>query len=76
MRIIKLLDPRLIKTHGINYQKAYGYAKAMERGDIFPPIRAFKNEEGQWICQNGAHRIHACKMLGMKVKVWTKGKAQ
>lgn len=66
------IDPRRIKTHSVNMTKAYRYAKMMEKGDKFPPVKVHINGEGVLICQNGAHRTMAAIMNGMNVFIKTK----
>jgi hypothetical protein len=66
------INPRRIKTHPINMEKAYRYAKMMEKGAKFPPVKVYLNDKGVIICQNGAHRTMAAIMTGMNVFVKTK----
>ena len=66
-----LVDASRIKTHKVNFAKAYKYAKDMEKGDIFPAIKAYRRN-GQWFCKNGAHRVYACRMLNKKIEVKSK----
>ena len=63
------VNPNIVHTHKINYSKAFKYAKLMEQGNIFPPIKAYKDNNGKIICKNGAHRVHACKMLNKLIKI-------
>jgi hypothetical protein len=69
MKIIKEVNPHSIKTHSITFSKAFKYAKLMESGDIFPPVKVAMNESGQLICKNGAHRIAAHKMLNKNIRI-------
>ena len=69
MKKITEINPKIIRTHKVRLNKAYEYAKMMENGQVFPPVRVYKNENGQYICKNGAHRIHACRMLNRNVRI-------
>lgn len=78
MRVIVKLDPFLINTHKANLAKAYQYAKAMESGACFPPVWVYKtNKPGvPYKCKNGAHRIHAARMLNREISamIWKDSK--
>lgn len=62
------LDPNKLKHHKINWEKAYKYAKDMERGDDFPPITVHRGFGGNLKVHDGAHRTAASKMVGKKIK--------
>lgn len=66
------IDPKRIKTHPVNMEKAYKYAKLMEKGCKFPPVKAFVDNKGVVICHNGAHRTMAARMCNMLVFIKTK----
>jgi len=67
-----LINPHLIKHHKISCHKAFKYAKEMENGTVFPPVKIYKNNNGTWHCKDGAHRIFAAKLSGAPVIVKTK----
>jgi len=69
MRIIKEIDPRIIKTHKVNLVKAYHFAKLIEDGHIFPPVKAELLPTGQYLVKNGAHRTYAHRMIGRLIKI-------
>lgn len=66
------IEPQQIKHHPVNWQKAYRYARMMERGDQFPPVKVHRTEFGQLTTGDGAHRTVAAKMAGLKLLVRTK----
>lgn len=66
------IDPRNIKTHSITWTKAFRYAKAMEHGDHFPPVKAARSVIGQLLAKNGAHRAHAACMAGVRLLIKVK----
>ena len=62
------LDPNILKHHKINWEKAYKYAKMIEKGDVFPPIIVDRIPNGVLRVFDGAHRTAAHKMLGIKIQ--------
>ena len=66
-----LIDPSQVQHHPVSWQKAYRYAKAMDNGAKFPPVKAHKRD-GRWIVQDGAHRTMAAKLTGQRLLVRTK----
>lgn len=44
------------------------YAKAMRRGDTFPPIDVFEVGPEQYLVADGFHRVHAARAAGVKVR--------
>lgn len=73
MIVTGFIDPHKLITHTISFPKAYKYAKDMEAGDTFPPVKAFVDKRnGQIRVKDGAHRTHAAKMCGKQLYVITK----
>ena len=66
----KWIDPRYCIHHPVYLPKAFKYAKAMESGAKFPPVRVHLNlDTGQFEVSNGAHRAVAAKLCGQKLLV-------
>jgi len=63
----RYVNPQFCHHHKVNLQKAYRYAKAMEKGDKFPPIQIHLDKHGNYIVKNGAHRTYAAKLAGIDV---------
>lgn len=59
--------PHSLKGYSFNWEKAFSYAKLMEKGVKFPPIRLHKDLEGNLIIRNGMHRTIAAKLCGMSL---------
>ena len=69
------VDPEHLHHHEVNLQKVFRYAKAMERGDKFPPVKVgIDKRDGKMCVRDGAHRTVAAKMAG--VKLFIKCKAE
>jgi hypothetical protein len=67
------IDPENCHHHGVNLNKAYRYARAMEEGDIFPAVQMGIDKRTERFCiRNGAHRTFAAKLAGLKLLVKTK----
>lgn len=52
-----------------SWKKAYEYAKLMEMGIKFPPVRVYLNDKGILNYNDGHHRVAAAKLSGMKLFV-------
>lgn len=63
------MDPNHLHHHKVKLPKAYSYAKCMEQGDVFPPVRVHIDQYGKWVVCDGAHRTFAAKLLGDKIWV-------
>lgn len=69
------VDPNHVHHHKVNYQKAYGYAKSMEKGDLFPPVKVYVDLDGKLLVSDGAHRSAASKMVGQLLLIEIVGMA-
>lgn len=58
------LNPHNLVGYDFNWEKAYKYAKLMENGVSFPPIRVSKEKDGSFHIRNGMHRSIAAKLTG------------
>jgi len=72
MRDYRYINPEFCHHHKVNLEKAYRYAKAMEKGDKFPPVHLHIDKDGNYCVRNGAHRTFAAKLAGKKLFVWVK----
>ena len=62
-----MLDPHALSGYTFNWKKAYKYAKLMESGISFPPIRVHQLKNGDFIIKNGMHRTIASRLCGLEV---------
>jgi hypothetical protein len=62
-----IVNPHCLEGYSFNWEKAYTYAKLMEQGIEFPPIRLHKSLDGKLIIRNGMHRTVAAKLCGMEI---------
>lgn len=65
---IKALPWRNRNSHP-NWTKVYLYAKLMESGEVFPPVKVFKDKNGSWTFNDGRHRVLAAKLTKAKLRV-------
>lgn len=70
MRELKHIDPRECLHHPVYFPKAFKYAKLMEAGVIFPPVKVHIDDQGRFRIKNGAHRCMAAKLANKKL--WVK----
>lgn len=55
------------------WSKVFRYAKLMEEGFEFPPVKIHYNKDLQrWIYNDGRHRVMAAKLSGVPLKVKSK----
>lgn len=66
---IRTVDPHHLHHYAFNWSKAYKYAKLMEQGTKFPPIRVHLDEDGKYIVKNGVHRTVAAKLVGVQIEI-------
>lgn len=66
---LRWVNPHQLKHYQFNWEKAYNYAKLMEQGEKFPPVRVQIDENGEYQVKNGAHRTVASKLVGIDVLV-------
>jgi len=66
------IDPRMLKHHDVTWAKAYKYAKFMDAGASFPPVRVSPKIGGGYLVQDGAHRTMAAKLTGSRLLIKTK----
>lgn len=66
---IRWVDPHHVHHYAFNWRKAYKYAKLMEEGAKFPPIRVHLDKDGKYIVRNGAHRTVAAKLVGIEIQI-------
>lgn len=64
---IQELNPHELKGYDFNWEKAFKYAKLMEQGITFPPIRVHRNSDGTYQIRNGMHRTIAAKLCGLTI---------
>lgn len=68
--IFDYVDPVKIRTHDVYLPKAYLFAKSMEQGTSFPPVKVgFDEAKNVWSAHDGAHRIWAARMLNKPILV-------
>ena len=68
--IVAQMCPTQIHTHNVFLPKAYHFARCMEAGESFPPVRIFWDRlAGCWRASDGAHRVCAAKMLNRPISV-------
>ena len=65
MRVGEILwiNPYNLHHHKVKWEKAYKYAKLMEGGTEFPPVKVYVDLEGKLLVSDGAHRSAAGKMI-------------
>lgn len=63
------VNPHSLKGYEFNWEKAFRYAKLMEKGIEFPPVRVHQSLSGELIVKNGMHRTIAAKLCGTEVLV-------
>lgn len=63
------VNPHHLHCYTFNWQKAFKYAKLMEQGVKFPPVRVWIDGAGKYVVRNGAHRSAAAKMLGVEILI-------
>lgn len=66
---VRWVDPHQVHHYAFNWRKAYKYAKLMEEGIEFPPVRVHLDEDGKYVVRNGAHRTAAAKMVGVEILI-------
>lgn len=70
MRKVYLINPRILPNKTFSWTKAYRYAKLMEEGVEFPPVKVHKHREHGYLTFNdGRHRVAAAKLLDKPLKV-------
>lgn len=69
MKIERYIESWTLPNCKPSWQKAFKYAKLMEQGVEFPPVKLFYNNEGQLIYNDGRNRVMAAKMVGIPLKV-------
>lgn len=62
-----ILNPHDLMGYSFNWEKAFYYAKLMESGTKFPPIRVHQNKDGSFKIRNGMHRTIAAKLCGKEI---------
>lgn len=64
MRVGEILwiNPYNLHHHKIKWEKAYKYARLMESGVEFPPVKVYIDLDGKMLFCDGAHRSAAGKM--------------
>ena len=68
--VVAQMAPTQIHTHNVLLPKAYHFAKRMEAGEGFPPVKIYRDRSsGRWMASDGAHRVCAAKMLGRPIMV-------
>lgn len=67
--IQRYVDPRNVVTHPVRWTKAFAYAKLMESGVVFPPVKAAVDPLGRIIVRNGAHRTYAARLTGQPLLI-------
>lgn len=74
-KIIYISPEETVIHKTVQKEKASQYAKAMLKGDIFPPVKAYRKHFGDlWTVTDGAHRVTACMILNIPVRIETKSK--
>lgn len=64
------VNPNDILTHDVCWPKAFHYAKELERGAQFPPVKVSWDEGTRtWRSRDGAHRVWAGKLTDLPVLV-------
>ena len=65
MRKDYYIKPEELPNKTFSYKKAFKYAKLMEKGEEFPPVKVYINrEKGHLTFNDGRHRVAAAKMSG------------
>ena len=72
---VLFVNPHHLHHHSVNYEKAYSYARLMEKGAEFPPVKVYVALDGKLIVVNGSHRTAAAKMIGEGVLIEVVGMA-
>lgn len=80
MHKIYSLNPeqlKILNSKGTNYTKIFKYAKAMERGVVFPPVKIwYDNNNNVWEYNDGRNRVMAAKLANCKLLVKTKSRCK
>ena len=59
-----------LKSRGKNWEKIYKYAKLMEQGVEFPPVKIFFDERrNTWDYNDGRNRVMAAKLTNSSLLV-------
>ena len=58
------INPHIIEGYSFNWEKAFKYAKLMEQGEEFPPVRLHLKKDNTFVLKNGMHRIIASRLCG------------
>lgn len=73
MRHIYYIPPinvKLLEDCSPNWEKTFRYAKLMEQGVEFPPVKIhYNNEKDRWCYNDGRNRVMASKLAGVPLKV-------
>lgn len=69
MKDLKWVNPHTLKGYNFQWEKAFRYAKLMEQGEEFPPVRVHETSSGELVIKNGMHRTIAAKLTGKEVLV-------
>lgn len=66
--IEKYIDAAVLRNCKPNWKKAFKYAKLMEKGVEFPPVKLYY-KEGYLDYNDGRHRVTAAKLSGKPLKI-------
>lgn len=69
MKDLKWVNPHTLKGYNFQWEKAFRYAKLMENGEDFPPVRVHETFNGELVIKNGMHRVVAAKLCGKEILV-------
>ncbi len=67
--VFRYVDADLCRHHPVHMPKAFEYAKAMEAGATFPPVKIHINKQGQYEVKDGAHRTTAAKLCSLPLLI-------
>lgn len=61
---------KILPDSSPHWKKVYEYAKLMESGVTFPPVKIhFDKAINRWRYNDGRHRVMAAKLTGLPLKV-------
>lgn len=67
---LKPIQVKLLPDCSPNWVKVYRYAKLMEAGVEFPPVKIYFDAfQNRWLYNDGRHRTMAAKLTGLPLKV-------
>lgn len=70
---LTLTQTKMLPDCSPHWPKVFKYAKLMEQGVEFPPVKIYFNEkDNQWQHNDGRHRTMAAKLAGVPLKVKSK----